>query len=618
MTAAAPTIPAGQGAPEWDGFGAEPGAPPVDLLERWDAPPSGETAARPVIHIVAGELDRQIRECVAALAADPNLYQRGGRLVRIVREPEHLEPAEVDEHDPHAHLDLRRGADILLRPGTPRIVEAEPVLLERACMAARWQRFDARRGEKKDGKASGEWKASDPCLTTVRQIAGRRDYRGVRPIRGILETACMAPSGRIILDPGYDAETGHVLLPSCDVGAIVDAPTQEQTRAALRYLWRELACDFPFRGVGEPSAADADRDLQWKRALEVPDAFVGVAMLLTIFARLAILGAVPGAIFEAAGQGSGKSLQIHTVSLVATGRPAGVATFPVRDGRVDEAELEKVLMGYALASARIVAFDNIRGMLQGGTIERAMTSPDHIEGRVLGSNDQRSLPWYAVLMFSGNNMVTSDDIAQRTLQSRVESPREDPRSRPAASFRHPDLLEAIRAQRAKLVRACLVILRGYMAARAAGLEVPDPGTRGSYEAWSRIVPPAIMWAGGPNMLKAFPESGRGGDEEGEAHLTLMRFWRDEWQGQRSSVIVEQLFPSNEREQMTGKAPPDGMAEARAAARALCKAREGMPPSPHQLGIKLRGLRGKIRAGMRIEVGKDAAGNVATFTVKREA
>lgn len=623
MTAAAPTLPGGTPPPEWDGFGSEPGATPADPLDAWEHPPSGPAPAKPIIRIQAGQLSRMIRECIEALAQDQNLYQRSGELVRVVREPERLEPLENDPHDPHAHVDLRRGADILLRPGTPRIVSAAPVLLERADLAARWERFDARRGERTKGehggKASGEWVVADPCATVVKQIAVRRDYRGIRPIRGILENPCLAPSRRIILAPGYDEETGHVLLPSCDVGAILDHPTRDHARNALRYLWTELACDFPFRGVGEPSAADVDRALQWARALEVPDAFVGVAMLLTIFSRLAILGAVPSGLFEAAGQGSGKSLQIHTISLVATGRPAGVATFPVRDGKADEAELEKVLMGYALASARLVAFDNIKGTLGGGTLERAQTAQDHIEGRVLGANDQRSLPWYAVLLFSGNNMVCSDDVAQRTLVSRLESKREDPRSRPANTFRHPDLLEAIRGQRARMVRAVLVILRSYLAAQEAGLDVPDAGNRGSFEAWSRIVPGALMWAGGPNIMGAFPEAGRGGDEEGEAHATLMRLWREAWQGQRSSVVLDAIFAGeaeaarNRRQGMD--TPPDGLADARAAVRALTRTKEGAVPSSHAFGMKLRGLRGKVRGGLAIEVGKDPSGNVATFSVK---
>ncbi|HET6344932.1 MAG TPA: hypothetical protein VFH51_08365, partial [Myxococcota bacterium] len=297
----------------------------------------------------------------------------------------------------------------------------------------------------------------------------------------------------------------------------------------------------------------------------------------------------------------------------ATSRAASVATFPTREGRPDEQELEKIIMGYALAGARIISFDNIRGLLAGATIERALTAVDTIDGRILGSNVQACMPWVATLLFSGNNMVMSDDVAQRSLCSRVESPREDPRARPAGSFRHTDLLAAIKARRAKLVRAVLVILRAYLAAKGDGSNVPDPGTRGSFEAWSKIVPGALMWAGGPNILRAFPEGGRGGDEEGDAHGALMRHWREEWQGQKASTVLEALF-KQEREIAKGTAPPDGLDEARGAVRTLMKLREGVAPNAAAFGMKLYALRGKIRDGRRIQNEKDKGDKMQRYSV----
>lgn len=602
-----PPEPAPPAEEPWDGQGAEHDAAPHDHLEELEREAPAEQ--KPTIRVIAGDLSRMIRDCIRALGeGDHNLFQRAGQLVQVVREPERREPYEKD---------ARRGRDILTRPGTPKLFDAAPVLLERADAVARWMRFDARMGSreggKQGGKASGEWVPSNPDATTVKQIAARRNWPGIRPIRGILETPCLAPSERIIQAPGYDEETGYLLLPSCDVGPIADAPPREHARRALRWLWTETACDFPFRDLGEPDGEkDPDRIARYDRALEVPDAFVGLATLLAIFARGAIAGAVPAAVFEAAGQGSGKSLQIHVNAMIATSRAAGVATFPIRDGRPNEEELEKVLAGYALAGARIIAFDNIRGLLAGGTLEKALTAVDTIDLRVLGANDQRSLPWWAVLLFSGNNMVMSDDVAQRSLVSRLESPREDPRSRPSATFRHSDLLGWIKEHRPRLVRAALVILRSFLAARSAGLEVPDPGTRGSFEAWARIVPGALMWAGGPNILRAFPEAGRGGDEEGEAHATLMRWWQPAWQSQRASVILDGLFRGEKDAAQGG--PDDGLGDARAAARSLTRTREREVPSSHTLAVKLSGLRGKIRGGLRIEVERDKSTNASIYRV----
>lgn len=593
---------------EWDGTGAAPDETPPDLLEQWDSPASGEAPARPVVKIVVGELPRMIRETIRALGeGDPNLYQRANTLVRVIREPTRREAYEAD---------ARHGAEMHMRPGTPRMVDASGVLMEQCATVAKWIKFDARRGQKVDGKIAGEWVGANPCAMTVGAIEKRKQWPGIRPIRGIAETPYLAPSGRIVQAPGWDEETNVVLLPSVNIGPIDVSPTQDQSRAALRYLWTRLACDFPFRGLGEANnATDPTRALQFAKAVEIPDAFVGLTMLLTIFARLGITGAVPSGVFEAAGQGSGKSLQIHTIAMVATSRAASVATFPTREGKPDEQELEKVIMGYAMAGARIVAFDNIRGLLAGATLERAQTAVDSIDGRILGATGQTSLPWMAALMFSGNNMAMSDDVAQRSLVSRIESGREDPRARPRKDFLYPNLLAAVQNDRARMVRAALVILRAYLAAKEAGVDVPVM-SRGSFEAWAAIVPGAIRYAGGPDMLRAFPEAGRGGDEEGEAHLCLMRWWRDEWQGQRASVILEALFRGEPKRGHEQEGPADMLDEARAAARALTRTKEGQPPSPHAFGLKLRGLRGKIRGGMRFDADEDKKTGTALWRVLR--
>lgn len=563
--------------------------------------PAREVDERPTIKIVAGELPRAVAQLRAALVSDdPNLYQRAGELVMIAREPERRDPYEEDE---------RRGRDLVMRPGTPRVRPIQyQALLLRAARAAAWQKYDKKRGE---------WMGADPCNNTVGALRSSPDaWTGIPPLRGILETPALSPSGRLINAPGYDEETGYVLLPTCDPGPIEDAPSREKARAALQYLWTQMACDYPFRGLGEPPMSDPDRVLQWAKAIEVPDAFIGVSAVLSILARPAILGAVPGFVFEAAGQGSGKSRQMHTVSIVTTGRAAGVMTFPMRDGKPDEVELEKVLSAYALADAQTIAFDNIRGTLGGAGLEKVLTAVDTIALRVLGASDLRKLPWSALTMFAVNNVSMNDDTAQRVLVSRIESSREDPRTRPRETFYHPELLEALKERRGKLVRAGLVILRSYLSARDRGETADvDGATWGSFEAWARLIPAALRWAGGPDIMRARPEAGAGSDEEAEAHGYLLRGWPDAWQGQKASFILGEAFRL-EREIGQGKAPPDGLDDVRGAIRALTRTGEGRTPGAQPFGMSLKRLVGKLRDGRRLTKQIDRHTKVQTWRVEK--
>lgn len=566
----------------------------------------GEEPNRPVIRIEAGQLPRMVDEGITALAAHTNIYQRSGELVTVVREPERVDTTDRD---------TRKGREITLRPGTPRLRNVSGASLRvHLASIANWVKWVA---SKRKDESEGEWLPAHPDAAATAAILDPTAAGGwpdVRPIRGILESPALAPSGALITARGYNEETGFLLLPSVDVGKIDEKPTQEQARAAMKYLWIELCCDFPYFGLGESDPKDADRSKRYEQACKCPDAFVGICALLTMFARPGIEGATPGAVFEAASQGSGKTLQIHAISTLATGRSAGLMTFPTHDGKVDEAELEKILASYALAGARIIAFDNIKGTLGGPALEKAMTSVDTIALRVLGANDLRTMPWSAITLFSGNNMAMSDDVAQRVLCSRLESERDDPRSRPSKEFRHARLLDWIREHRARLIRACLVILRAFIVSEAK----IDAGSWGSFEAWSALIPAAILYAGGPNVLELRQRSSAIDNGEGAAHAALMRAWPTAVypKGAKAGLLLKYASFQEEREIEAGKLPPDGLDELRNALRELTQTPDGRAPSSTTLGFAFRGLRGKWRDGCRLVASRDSHTGIQVWNVEK--
>lgn len=547
---------------------------------------------KPEIQIEAGELPRLLEEALDAAKRDPNLYQRGDELVTVTRQPEG--PYNGDE---------RRGTDITLRPGTPRLRPLTTASLTvRLAGCANWQKWRA--APKADAGAGG-WVACNPDRTVVAALLDPSTcggWPGIRPLRAVIESPAMRPDGTIIDHAGYDPSTGYVFLPSATFPKVKDRPTQADAAAALRRLWITMFADFPFRGLGEFDPNDKDRTKRFAASQSCPAAYVGLAALLTQLSRNMIRGAVPGFIFEAASQGSGKTLQMNVVATVATGRAASVMTFPSSHGEPDEAELEKVIASYALAAIPFVAFDNVRGQLGGGALEKVLTAEANVSLRVLGANDLRDLPWSAIVMFSGNNMTMSDDVAQRCLVSRLESSLEDPRKRPVTEFLHADLLGTLREKRPELIRDVLTIIRAFVCADEREKEATrrKAGSVGSYYAWSELIPAAIMYAGGPRIIDSRPDVGdMGQDSESEAHATLLNGWLWGDIPVKAGDIVRALF-QEEDAMRRGDVQPDGRDDLRGAVRLLSRAVEGRPPNATSLGMKLRSLRGKWRGGYKIE------------------
>lgn len=559
---------------------------------------------RPLIRIESAHAGNMVRETIEVFTSDPDIYQRGGELVTITHEPEH--PYDVD---------ARHGRDMVIQPGAPRIRTLTLAGARiRSAEGARWEKYVSKKGEE-------GWYECGPDVPTVQAALDPTAFGGwptIRLILGVRECPFLTPSGEIIQAPGYNGETGYVLLPSIDVGKIDSRPTQAQAQAALKYLWTELFCDFPFAGMGEsqntrdPAAASARYDI----ARSCPDAFVAIAALLAIVARPAIRGACMSSAFEANTQGVGKTKQAHLVSVVATGRPAGTAAFPTtHDEKTNDEEMSKMLGGYARAGVPIVTFDNVRGEIGGGALEGVMTAVDSAPFRLLGTNDIVRLPWSSVLLFSGNNMQMSDDVAQRMLLSRLESPREDPRSRPAAEYRHPNVIEWATENRAMLVRACLVILRAFMVADGR----PDVGTVGSFEAWAGVVPAAIVYAGGPNIIGARPKPEATGGDVAGAHRTILETWPDQFMGGVKLGPLIRFAFEHERAIEHGTEAPDGLDDFRMGVRALTNTPDGAQPTARGLGNALRAVRGKWRGERRLDTSLDRNGiSLWRVTVRGEA
>lgn len=523
--------------------------------QRRKPPPPRTDESRPLVRLDV-DVHRVVDECAAILGHDVSLFQRDGQLAHVIR------TAESE-------------ADALTLAGTPQIRAVQPAsLIERLTRIADFQRFD---------KRSGEWVPALPGGALVPALAARGQWRAVRPLVGVIEAPSLRPDGTVLQTPGYDRATGFLYSPNATFALVPDAPTRDDAVRALRSL-EDVFVDFPFATKAHLSAA--------------------IACLLTVLARPGITGSVPGLLVDATTRGTGKTLTADVITTIATGRPTSKMGYPVNDE-----ELEKILGAYALRGALVINFDNVTRSFGGGPIDRCLTAGGSVELRVLGKSEVPSLPWRAVVLATGNNVEVHGDTARRVLVCRMESNLENPEDR--TGFAHHPLLPWVEKQRCELVVAALTVLRAYVAAGKPDMRV---GSWGSFEAWSALIPGALVWAGAANPMATRPSGDAVVEPEKIALVALLSGWQrlSGGHGMTAKAALDALYPSSGK----NHGPPDGFDDLREAIELLTKAKAGMAPNVSGLGYLLRKSRGRVVGGRKL-VGNPDRKDVMQWEVVRQ-
>ena len=508
--------------------------------------------ARPEVKIGV-DAWRIIEELSDVMARDPRVYHRSYALVTVVGiEP----PAPAAEPLPRAAPVIRElsppAAVLRLTRHVKLIAPVKPTNAEAAESAHRRVAHLA--------PLPAKWREITPPQAIVAQFLSAGEWPGIRRLVGVSESPFMRPDGTICQSPGYDAATGYIYAPSAEYPRVTEHPTQAAAVAALAMLV-DVFRDFPHVS---PAAR-----------------LVPVAALLTLLARPAIAGSIPAFVLEASTRGSGKTLQAHIVSLIALGRFASPATFPDEDE-----ELEKILAGYALTGARLILLDNVTRPFGGAPLDKALTSRGEIDMRVLGSSNIRTLPWQAVLFATGNNIVLPEDTRRRALVSRLESALENPEDRDDVR----DLPAYASAARRELVVAGLTVLRSF----ASHGRPSTGGARwGSFEEWSALIPQAIVFAGGADVLAARPRGDAGDDDATATAALLAGLPLLSAEPLSAKRIIALLWPPDRGD------GPDMHDPLREAIEQLCPPRFGTRPEAKSLGERLRRMSGRVVGGRRI-------------------
>jgi hypothetical protein len=398
---------------------------------------------RPKI-VITTEEHQVNAEAVQALASDQTIYQRGGQLVRVVR-------------------DTSPAANGIRRPHAPRIDPLpQPILRERLAEAAQWIT------QKQTDNGVIDVPARPPAWS-VSAVHARGEWQGIRHLEAVVDYPILRPDGSILYTPGYDPATGLLLEPTGPIPTTIERPSRADAVAA-RDMLLDLVTDFPF-------------------AYEIHKAG-WCAGLLTPIARFAFTGPAPLFLCDSNVRGAGKGLLLNAIAKIVTGQVFTVATYTT-----DNDELRKRITSLAQEADRLVLFDNLDGNFGGPVLDAALTATSW-KDRLLGGNRTVSAPMYMTWYATGNNVVMSADTWRRVCHIRLESPEEHPEER--GDFHQPNLLDWVGEHRQELLAAALTILRGYVVAGRPDMKLP---AWGSYEGWSALVRAAVVWVGLPDPGK---------------------------------------------------------------------------------------------------------------------
>lgn len=543
------------------------------------APPPAPPADRVVVRL-AGDLDAAIGEAMAGLGRDPELYHRGGELVRVVRDGLNARIL------PHGIASLR-------------------ARLAKYTWWLKWEHGDEQ-----------PITPPDVVVAAIRESPER--WERLRRLDGLVEHPVLLPSGEVLQVPGFELSSNLLFTPSMAFPSIPARPGADEAAAALRWLWVETSFDFPYRGMGyaKHDPRDPDGIHRFLGAREHPDAWGLVAAILTLAARPAIDGDLPAILFDATTPGSGKGLQADVVSTAMLGHIKGKLTYPSIGGLDCDHVLEQMLSGEARQGSSLVVLDEVKHGFGGSAINKVLTSGGRAAFRPLGVTETLDLPWFALLLATGNNIAVEDNTRRRVLVSRLEPPIEDPTKYKGAR-RHAKLPHWVRTNRARIIAAALTVLRGYVVAGRPEEDVESWG--GGFEAWSELIARAIRWAGGGNVLGCRPTSDPEARNEEAVRMELVldaleRLCPKDAHGAAQGLTVGQILdrlytPDVVRGRNADGSPliPDGFDEAREAIATETHTKGGRKPEAAALGRFFRTWKRRPVGERRLEPGGLAHG-----------
>ena len=428
-----------------------------------------EREARPVIKGANKGPNGPERERAGlrALAKLGDIYQRGRRLVKVVRA-------------------ARSGGGVEVY-----IAELDAAGLKRELARAAIWGTDRR---DKSGAVVRFNETAPPDDVVSGILSSTTDLSKFRPIEGVISTPFMRRDGTVAQagTAGYDIETGLFI----DTGGVKFPEVKDAacSKADALKAWDALCSpirEYKFDGLASKAVA--------------------VAGFILPLVRPAVKLA-PGIAIDAPMPGSGKTTLMVLAHIMATGEEP-----PPMSQTQTGPELDKKLEASYLHGSQFIGVDNIEGAEWASPLLCSMITSYRLRLRPLHKSEPRDVVNKASLFITGNNLTFPGDTARRFLVCRINPRTANPE---ALNFKWSPVDEAIR-DRVKLVHAGLTILRAYALAGSP----PQSGKGlGSFEPFAALVRDALLWIGQPDIATSTGKASAG-EAINPERLAVFQAWK---------------------------------------------------------------------------------------------
>lgn len=362
----------------------------------------GRNSSRPTIRVGARHLRDMTQDAITALLAAnqpvPNVFQRGGELVRLRRDD--------------------RGARI--QPMTAAAVRG------RLARVADWVR----------PTDNGALPTAPPD-DVVADLMSLEEWE-LPHLDGVVESPVFGPEGDIITATGYheSARLWYQAPRGLKIPDLPSDPADGDIAQARNLILDDLLHDFPF--VDDASRAHA------------------LAAMLLPFARHLIDGPTPLHVISAPVPGTGKGLLSDAVCIPALGREPNIMTAAVR-----EEEWKKSITATLDGAPVAVLIDNINHKVDSASLAGVLTARTWSD-RVLGESRILNCPVNCLWLATGNNLQFSQEMPRRLCWIRLDARVENPAMRASSRFKHAQLTEWAKQHRGELIHAALVLVQAWL------------------------------------------------------------------------------------------------------------------------------------------------------------